>query len=554
MGSFPLWPTILRKPPFLAGLGCALLLAIVWTFFAAAFAVAAQNLPRASHVKLANTLANTRDASREKTPDRPGDSQRPPNIVLIMADDLGYGELGCYGQKKIRTPNLDQMAAEGLRFTQFYSGAPVCAPSRFVLMTGKHLGHAAIRDNSEVQPEGQWPMPAGELTIAELLKTCGYATAAIGKWGLGPPGSSGDPNQQGFDLFFGYNCQRHAHNHYPSWLYRNREKVWLDNPVFSAHQRFPQDADPNDPAAYRRYIGRDYAPDRMLQEAIQFMRANRDRPFFIYYATTVPHLALQVPEDSLKEYLGQFPETPYLGDRGYLPCFAPRATYAAMISRLDRDVGTLLRELQGLGLDEQTVVLFTSDNGPTHGSGGGKEAGVGGSDSDFFASAGPLNGLKGSVLEGGTRVPLVVRWPGKIPPGKVSDHVAASWDFLPTLAELAGVETPAGIDGISFMPTLFGQEDRQARHAFLVWEFYGYGGQQAVRMGPWKALRLNCFRAPDGPMQLFNLEQDLGETRDVAAEHPEIVEQAQSILEREHHDSPYWDFREKRRGPPKTLP
>lgn len=478
---------------------------------------------------------------------------RLPNIVLILADDLGYSELGCYGQQKIKTPNLDRMAAEGMRLTQFYAGAPVCAPSRCVLMTGKHLGHAAIRDNSEVQPEGQWPLPAEEVTIAEILKSRGYATAAIGKWGLGPPGSSGDPNAQGFDLFFGYNCQRHAHNHYPSWLYRNHERIALNNPEFSAHQRFPDGANPNDPTAYNQYIGNDYAPDRMLAEALDFIEKNRDRPFFLYYATTVPHLALQVPRDSLEEYLGQFPETPYLGDRGYLPCFAPRATYAAMVSRLDRDVGRILEEIKRLGLDANTLVIFTSDNGPTHGRGGGPEEGVGGSDSVFFESAGSFNGLKGSVFEGGLRVPMIARWPEKIPPGTISDHVGVFYDFLPTFAEIVAAEVPANIDGISLLPTLLGEPERQRRHEFLVWEFYGYGGQQAVRFGPWKAVRRDCYRSPDGPLMLFNLDTDPGETHDVASEHPDLVEQAELILKREHVDSPFWDFRLKRRGPPKTL-
>lgn len=477
-----------------------------------------------------------------------------PNIVLILADDLGYGELGCYGQQKIRTPNLDRMAAEGMRFTRFYAGAPVCAPSRCVLMTGKHLGHAAIRDNSEVQPEGQWPLPAEEVTIAEILKSRGYVTAAIGKWGLGPPNSSGDPNHQGFDLFFGYNCQRHAHNHYPSWLYRNHEKVPLNNAEFAAHQRFPTNADPNDPKAYERYRGEEFAPDRMLTEALDFIQKNRDRPFFLYFASTLPHLALQVPPDSLEEYLGRFPETPYLGDRGYLPCFAPRATYAAMVSRLDRHVGRILEQIKRLNLDSKTLVIFTSDNGPTHGRGGGSEDGVGGSDSVFFRSTGGLNGLKGSVFEGGIRVPMIARWPGKIPAGTVSDHVGSFCDFLATFAELVSAEVPPGTDGISFLPTLLGEPRRQKQHEFLIWEFYGYGGQQAVRFGPWKAIRRDCYRSPDGPLMLFNLESNPGETRDVSSEHPELVKKAQSILEREHSDSPFWDFRAKRRGPPKQLP
>ncbi|MGB9688714.1 arylsulfatase [Thermogutta sp.] len=479
--------------------------------------------------------------------------ERLPNIVLILADDLGYGEVGCYGQKKIHTPHLDRMAAEGMRFTQFYAGAPVCAPSRCVLLTGKHLGHAAIRDNSEVQPEGQWPLPAEEITIAELLKKRGYVTAAIGKWGLGPPHSGGDPNAQGFDFFFGYNCQRHAHNHYPSWLYRNHEKVILNNPDFPAHQRFPSDLDPHDPAAFLRYSGQEYAPDRMLEEALHFIRQNKDRPFFLYFATTLTHLALQVPQDSLDEYLGRFPETPYLGDRGYLPCFAPRATYAAMVSRLDRHVGMLIDEIKKLGLARDTLVLFTSDNGPTHGRGGGTQEGVGGSDSVFFESAGPFRGLKGSVFEGGLRVPMIAWWPEHIPAGSVSDHVAAFYDILPTFAELVSVDVPPGVDGISFLPTLLGHPQKQQNHDYLVWEFYGYGGQQAVRFGPWKAVRQQCYKDPDGPLMLFNLESDPGEQVDLAGRHPELVTRAKNILEKEHRESPFWDFRLKRRGPPKVI-
>ncbi|MGQ9504937.1 MAG: arylsulfatase [Thermogutta sp.] len=502
---------------------------------------------------LVNNIVATEKTQPLPTKSDEASGRRYPNIILILADDLGYAELGCYGQQKIKTHNLDRMAAEGMRFTQFYAGAPVCAPSRCVLMTGKHLGHAAIRDNSEVKPEGQWPLPAEEVTIAEILKTRGYRTAAIGKWGLGPPNSSGDPNAQGFDLFFGYNCQRHAHNHYPRWLYRNREKVALNNPEFAAHQQFPEDANPHDTAAYSRYIGNDYAPDQMLAEAIDFIQKNHDRPFFLYYATTLPHLALQVPKDSLEEYLGQFPETPYLGERGYLPCFAPRATYAAMVSRLDRDVGRILAEIERWGLDGDTLVIFTSDNGPTHGRGGGPEAGVGGSDSVFFQSAGPLKGLKGSVFEGGLRVPLIARWPGKIPPGTVSDHVAAFYDFLPTFAELVSAEMPANTDGVSFLPTLLGQKEQQKQHEFLIWEFYGYGGQQAVRFGQWKAVRRDCYKFPDGPLMLYDLEADPAEMRDVASEYPEVVKKAEWLLEKEHIDSPYWDFRSKKRGPPKTL-
>jgi arylsulfatase A len=466
--------------------------------------------------------------------------QDKPNFIFILADDLGWGELGCYGQEKIRTPHLDRLAAEGIRFTQFYAGSPVCAPSRCVLLTGKHSGHAYIRNNSEVKPEGQLPIPDEEITLAELLKQAGYTTAIIGKWGLGPPGSSGDPLNQGFDFFFGYNCQRHAHNHYPTFLYRNRDKVRLDNPDFPAHQSFPPDLDPNDPKNYARYLGKDFAPDLMTEEALKFIRENREKPFFLYFATTIPHLALQVPEDSLQEYLGKFPETPYLGDRGYLPHYAPRAAYAAMITRLDAHIGKMLALLDELGIAERTVIFFSSDNGPTHGR-GPENLGVGGTDTDFFRSAGPWSGRKGTLFEGGIRVPLIVRWRGKISPGRVTDHMAGFQDVLPTILDIIGRQPPPDCDGISFLPTLLGQPG-QKQHPYLVWEFYGYGGQQAVRLGRWKGIRIDCYKNPTGPLQLYDLETDPTESRDIASAHPDIVAKMEEILRREHTASPHWDF------------
>lgn len=465
-----------------------------------------------------------------------------PNIILILADDLGYAELGCYGQEKIRTPNLDRMAAQGIRFTQHYSGSPVCAPSRCVLMTGLHGGHAYIRDNKATPPEGQEPIPAETVTIAKILKAQGYATGAMGKWGLGMVGTSGDPNRQGFDLFFGYNCQGHAHNYYPTYLWRNQEHVPLDNPEFSPRQKLPEGADPNDPASYRQYTGKQYSADLCMAEALQFVRANQNRPFFLYVPTTIPHLALQVPEDSLAEYRDKWEDPPYKGDHGYLPHRRPRAAYAAMITRLDRYVGQILALLAELGLDQNTLVLFTSDNGPTYDR-------LGGTDSDFFRSAGPFNGLKGSVYEGGIRVPLIARWPGRIRPGQVSDHVSAFCDMLPTLCEAAGAAAPAKIDGVSFLPTLLGT-GRQTPHEFLLWEFYGYGGQQAVRMRDWKGIRLDCHKDPNGPIKLYDLKNDIGETRDVAAEHPDVVERIAQIMTREHTDSPIFKFGAARKTKP----
>ena len=390
-------------------------------------------------------------ARRRPAGGRPRPPARP-NVIFILADDLGYAELGSYGQQKIRTPSLDRLAAEGVRFTQHYSGNAVCAPSRSVLLTGQHPGHTPIRDNRELQPEGQVPLPAAAVTIAELFKKQGYATAAMGKWGLGPPGSEGDPLRQGFDHFFGYNCQRQAHNHYPTYLYDDDRRLPLDNPAFPVNQKLPDGADPADPRSYAGYAGKAYAPDLIGERARAFIRDNKDRPFFLYLPTTVPHLALQVPEDSLAEYRGLWPDPPYRGDNGYLPNRSPRAAYAAMVTRMDREVGRILDLVRELGLDERTIVVFTSDNGPTYDR-------IGGSDSEFFRSAGPLRGLKGSLYEGGIRVPAIVRWKGRIPAGLVSERVTGFEDWLPTLLELAGAKEaiPPTIDGLSFAPTLLGQ-------------------------------------------------------------------------------------------------
>jgi arylsulfatase len=434
---------------------------------------------------------------------------RKPNIVFILADDLGSAELGCYGQQKIRTPRLDRMAADGLRFTRAYAGSPVCAPSRCSLMTGKHGGHAFIRDNREVRPEGQAPVPASEVMLAELLKKQGYATACIGKWGLGPPGSDGDPLKRGFDLFFGYNCQRHAHNHYPTWLYRNDKKVELEG---------------NDGGA----TGKQFSHDLFEAEALRFIRDNKGRPFFLYVPFTVPHVAVQVPEDSLAEYRGKWDDPPYDGKKGYLPHPAPRAAYAAMVTRLDRSVGRVLDLLADLGLEKDTLVIFSSDNGPTHN--------VGGADSDFFQSAGGLRGLKGSVYEGGIRVPLLARWPGHVKAG-VSDHACYFPDFLPTLLDVAGAPeaTPPGIDGVSFAPTLLGRGEQKSP-PYLYWEFAGYGGQQALRQGYWKAVRTDLNKGAVRT-QLYDLKNDPNESKDVAADRPEVVKRLEKLMAEAHTPS-----------------
>lgn len=464
-------------------------------------------------------------------------ADRPPNIIFIVADDLGYGDLGCYGQTKIRTPNLDRLAAEGIRFTQHYSGSPVCAPSRCVLMTGLHPGHAPIRDNREVQPEGQFALAAGTQTLARVLQQAGYATGAFGKWGLGAPGSTGDPLQQGFDRFFGYNCQRVAHNYYPTSLWDNSTRVPLKNVAFSPYQKLPPTADADDPKSYASYQGEDYAPDRIAEEALRFIRQHRDRPFFLFYPTTVPHLALQVPEDSLAEYAGQFPEEPYRGDRNYLPHRTPRAAYAAMVTRMDRDIGRILRLVEELQLKERTVVVFVSDNGPLY-------DGLGGTDTAFFQSARSFRGRKGSVYEGGIRVPAIVRWTGRIAPGSVSDRVTGFEDWLPTLLELAEAKDlrKQKVDGLSFAPTLRGvsQEERP----FLYREFPAYGGQQSVRVGVWKAVRqgLNPGKGaqPVIRTELYNLAEDPSESSDVSGEHPEIVGRLEQLFQTER--SPSRDF------------
>lgn len=436
---------------------------------------------------------------------------RPPNVVFIMADDLGWGELGCYGQQKIETPRLDRLAREGLRFTQFYAGAPVCAPSRCVLLTGRHPGHAIVRDNFERggwgpnEPEGQFPLPPGTETLGTAFQRGGFATAAIGKWGLGGPGTSGEPNRQGFDLFYGYLCQRVAHNLFPTHLWRNTEREDLPGNTWG------------------NAVGETYAHDRMTEEALAFVRAQRERPFFLYLPYHLPHLALQAPQDALEPYVGRWDDPPYDGKKGYLPHPTPRAAYAAMVTRIDRDVGRLLDLLHELGLEENTAVFFTSDNGATYD--------VGGADSPFFDSAGPLRGAKGSVYEGGLRVPLIVRWPGHVPAGATTDRIAAFYDVLPTLTELAGLPAPTTSDGESFLPTLLGRE--QEARGPVYWEFPGYGGQQAVRHGRWKAVRRN-LREGKLTLALYDLENDVGERIDVAAQHPDLVRRMEALMRSEH--------------------
>ena len=456
------------------------------------------------------------------------DKSQTPNIVLIVADDLGYAELGCYGQKWIKTPHLDQLAEQGMLFTQHYSGNAVCAPSRCCLMTGRHPGHAETRNNGDPQFDpslkeamgwefaGQNPLTDAEVTIAEMLKQKDYATAAIGKWGLGHFGTTGDPNLQGFDLFYGFNSQRHAHNHYPVFLWRNRVKEQLPG---------------NDATLY----GQTYSQDRFRKVALEFIDQHHDRPFFLYLPFAIPHLSIQVPEGSLVEYRGIIPEEEYV-HKGYLQHPFPRAGYAAMISHMDRDIGQILLKLDEHKLRDNTIVLFTSDNGPTYDR-------LGGSDSTFFRSAGPFRGLKGSLYEGGIRVPFIARWPNNIAPGTTSDHLSAFWDIMPILGELTGTRVPEGLDGISFAPTLVGESQRQMPRDFLYWEFPAYGGQQALRMGNWKLVRQNLSKPNvDSPDELYHLASDPGETQNLAEVFPERVARMRQIMREQRTPSTVFPF------------
>lgn len=432
------------------------------------------------------------------------DAPRRPNIVFILADDLGVFDLGCYGQQKIRTPSIDTLAAGGMRFTQFYTGNAVCAPSRCVLMTGKHAGHAFVRDNKSVKPEGQWPIPADTVTIAKLLKEKGYATGAAGKWGLGNMESTGNPLKQGFDMFFGYNCQGHAHNHYPSWLWKNGEKIKLEGNT---------DSD----------TGKTYSHDLMEAECLSFIKANKEKPFFLYVPFTIPHLALQVPEDSLNEYKGKWEETPYKG-KAYRPHDHPRAAYAAMVTRMDRSVGRIMELLKELKLDDNSIVFFSSDNGAIDA--------YAGTDAKFFGSIGPFRGMKGSLYEGGIRTPFIARWPGKIKAGATNDLIGHFEDVLPTLCDICGTDEPNDIDGLSILPTLIGN-GVQKKHEFFYWEFSSYGGQQAVRMGDWKAVRQGLGKGKI-VTELYNLKDEIGEKNNLADKQPEIVAKLEKIMKDQH--------------------
>ena len=450
-----------------------------------------------------------------------------PNIIFILADDLGYNELGCYGQTIIKTPRLDRLAREGVRFTNFYSGSTVCAPSRCTFLTGKHTGHAYIRDNAEKagrweeEEYGQEPLDTVEVTIAELLRDQGYATAVIGKWGLGMPTDEGNPVNHGFDHFYGYACQKHAHTYYPTHLWRNNSWDTLDNVYVHPHPQ-PSTMDPLNPQEFAAYKGKDYSPDFMHREAIRFVKEHREKPFFLYYAIPIPHLSLQIPDQYLDKY-AHLPDTPYLGQRGYTPHQRPRAAYAAMITYMDSVVGNLLDSVQAWGLDQNTLVVFTSDNGATI-------PGLGGVDIDFFNGLGQLRGWKTNLYEGGIRVPCLVKWPGQIPANQVSDHVAALWDFFPTFTEITQIKYNGPVDGLSLWPLLTGKK-KPGLHDYLYWEFAA-NSSQAVRKGPWKAIRQNLIKNPYAPLELYNLDTDPGEKINVADKHSELVQDMLEIMKK----------------------
>lgn len=433
---------------------------------------------------------------------------RPPNIVFILADDLGYGDLQCYGQEKILTPRLDQMAAEGMRFTQCYSGSTVCAPSRCALMTGLHTGHCRVRGNKRV------PLLPEDRTMAEMLKEAGYATGLVGKWGLGNEDTTGIPTKQGFDYFFGYLDQQHAHNYYPEYLWRNEEKVTLEGN--------------KEGAPFAAVEKAKWSPNLFQEEALSFIEDHQDEPFFLYYATTIPHAAnesgrfhgnetgegMHLPDD--KPYSGKdWPQ--------------PQKNHAAMITRLDAQVGEVLDKLRELGIAENTLVIFTSDNG-TH-----KE---GGAIPEFFDSSGPLRGIKRDLYEGGIRVPGIAWWPGAVEAGAVSDHTWAFWDVPATACELAGISAASGADGVSFAPTLKGDASKQAEPEYLYWEFHEGGYKRAIRQGNWKAVLLN-----DDPIELYNLEEDLGEQKNLAASNPDRAAAMLKIIENARTPSEHWPGR-----------
>jgi arylsulfatase A len=441
-----------------------------------------------------------------------------PNIVFILADDLGFGDVGFQGQKKFKTPNIDKLAAKGLVFTNHYSGCTVSAPSRCCLFTGYHTGHAYIRGNREHTPEGQEPLVDSVLTVTELFKTAGYSTGVFGKWGLGSPGSEGDPLNQGVDEFFGYNCQTLAHNYYPYYLWHNREKITLKG-----------NADT---------MKGEWAPDVIHKQALAFLEQNKNRPFFLFYPTTIPHAELVAPEKLMTNYRGKMnPEKIFKGvDEGPTYRHGPygsqteaHAAFAAMVTRLDEQVGEIVLKLEELGIAHNTLILFSSDNGPHL---------EGGADPDYFDSNGPYRGYKRDLTEGGIHVPFIAFWPGKIKPG-ITGHVSAFWDFLPTCCDLAGIESPRNLDGISYFPMLNGDPQKQQKHDYLYWEFHEKGTSKAILMGQWKGIKMKLTL----PLELYNLESDPGETTNIANNHPVIARKLEELMLNGRTESALWKLK-----------
>lgn len=446
---------------------------------------------------------------------------KKPNIIYILADDLGYGDVGYLGQQKFDTPNIDKLAAEGMVFTQHYAGATVCAPSRSALLTGMHTGHTVVRGNKEVQPEGQFPIPADTYTLAEMLKEVGYKTSVYGKWGLGFPGSEGDANFQGFDEFYGYNCQRIAHNYYPYHLWHNQQKIILKG------------NEGNGQAIY--------APDHIHDKALNFIEENKDHPFFMFYATPLPHAELLLPEKYTDKYKGKLlPDEKYEGvddgptykNGGYGSQDNPHAAFAAMINHLDAQVGDIVAKLEELGIAENTIVIFTSDNGPHQ---------EGGADPDYFNSNGIYKGYKRDLYEGGIHVPMIAKWPNKIKAASSTDHISAFWDVMPTLAEITGKKLAENIDGISFLPTLLGEET-QKKHEYLYWEFHEKGGRTAIRKGKWKGVKYNVLKKPNQTIELYDLDNDPSEENNLAAQHPEIVKELTKLMQEARTPSEIFQF------------
>ncbi|MFT6203640.1 MAG: arylsulfatase A-like enzyme [Spirosomataceae bacterium] len=476
--------------------------------------------------------------------------QKQPNIVYILADDLGYNDLGCYGQKVIETPNIDALAKKGKLFTQHYTAAPVCAPSRCMLLTGQHSGNAYVRGNDEWKErgdvwnyqamfdnprlEGQRPLPDSILTIAEVLQQQGYRTGIFGKWGLGAPESEGTPNKQGFDTFYGYNCQRQAHTYYPMHLWSNDKRVLLNNNNVPPHANLADDANPDDAKSYSDFSLQDYAPTLIHNEALAFIEDNSKQPFFLYYASPIPHVALQAPKKWVNYYREKIgSEKPYTGT-GYFPNQYPKATYAAMISYLDEQVGDLVQKLKDEGVYEKTLIIFTSDNGPSD---------AGGAPTPFFDSASPFvtefGRMKAFVYEGGIRIPMIASWEGKINAGTTSDHQSSFYDFFATVCDLLKIDSPVTTDGISFLPELL--DKKQRKHEFLYWEFPEHNGQQAVRKGKWKAIRQN-LKSGVIKTELYDLSIDISEQKDIAAQYPKVVQELENIMAAEHTVSPVERF------------